>query len=214
MYPTLTQTIEINQIGDITKAPIIYGQTESEGCPQEPKPFQSIQQDQAKIEVQQDKVVKKSNFPLVHYSSDSEDEIGVEPDRKDTQNRDLGYKIPPDETKLIIDKMASYVAKNGRDFEAIVRSKGDARFEFLNEEHEYHSYYKVKIKECGGDVQTSVMKEQPKTVQNGVQSMQDGPKDVQTQQQQAKLKDKKIISKLFNFVRLFYKKKINICSSC
>jgi hypothetical protein len=26
--------------------------------------------------------------------------------------------------QLIIDKMASYVAKNGRDFEAIVRSKG------------------------------------------------------------------------------------------
>lgn len=31
---------------------------------------------------------------------------------------------PSPEMVLIIDKMASYVAKNGRDFEAIVKSKG------------------------------------------------------------------------------------------
>lgn len=33
-------------------------------------------------------------------------------------------QIPPPDTQLIIDKMASYVAKNGRDFEEVVRSKG------------------------------------------------------------------------------------------
>ena len=34
------------------------------------------------------------------------------------------FTLPPPDMQLIIDKMASYVAKNGRDFEAIVKSKG------------------------------------------------------------------------------------------
>jgi hypothetical protein len=34
------------------------------------------------------------------------------------------FTHPSPDMQLIIDKMASYVAKNGRDFEAIVRSKG------------------------------------------------------------------------------------------
>jgi hypothetical protein len=34
------------------------------------------------------------------------------------------FTRPSSDMQLIIDKMASYVAKNGRDFEAIVRSKG------------------------------------------------------------------------------------------
>lgn len=54
---------------------------------------------------------------------------------------------------MVIDKMASYVGKNGADFEAIVRSKGDPRFEFLNEKHEYHAYYKGKIEEFVGGEQ-------------------------------------------------------------
>lgn len=33
-------------------------------------------------------------------------------------------KIPPTDVQLIIDKMASYVAKNGRDFEDVVKAKG------------------------------------------------------------------------------------------
>uniref|UniRef100_A0A224Z4E5 Mrna splicing factor n=1 Tax=Rhipicephalus zambeziensis TaxID=60191 RepID=A0A224Z4E5_9ACAR len=37
--------------------------------------------------------------------------------------------------------MAVYVAKNGEDFETIVKSKGDKRFEFLLPDHEYHQYY-------------------------------------------------------------------------
>lgn len=54
---------------------------------------------------------------------------------------------------MIVDKMANYVSKNGTDFENIVKSKGDPRFEFLQENHEYHAYYKSKIKEysSGGE---------------------------------------------------------------
>lgn len=53
--------------------------------------------------------------------------------------------MPPRDVQLIIDKMASYVAKNGRDFEAIVRSKGDSRFSFLDANHAYFSYYQHKV---------------------------------------------------------------------
>lgn len=54
---------------------------------------------------------------------------------------------PPSELKVIIDKMAVYVAKNGTSFESIVRSKGggDPRFAFLDVNNEYHTYYKQKV---------------------------------------------------------------------
>lgn len=34
-------------------------------------------------------------------------------------------QIPPTDIQLIVDKMASYVAKNGRDFEDVVKAKGE-----------------------------------------------------------------------------------------
>ncbi|KAJ4445452.1 hypothetical protein ANN_07258 [Periplaneta americana] len=55
------------------------------------------------------------------------------------------FVMPPPDIQLIIDKMASYVAKNGRDFEAIVRSKGDCRFAFLDVTHPFFSYYQHKV---------------------------------------------------------------------
>ncbi|KDR07998.1 hypothetical protein L798_02448, partial [Zootermopsis nevadensis] len=55
------------------------------------------------------------------------------------------FTLPPSDMQLIIDKMASYVAKNGRDFEAIVRSKGDSRFSFLDVNHPFFLYYQHKV---------------------------------------------------------------------
>ncbi|PSN33758.1 hypothetical protein C0J52_21672 [Blattella germanica] len=55
------------------------------------------------------------------------------------------FLMPPADMQLIIDKMASYVAKNGRDFEAIVRSKGDSRFAFLDVNHPFFPYYQHKV---------------------------------------------------------------------
>ncbi|XP_037091144.1 protein suppressor of white apricot-like, partial [Pollicipes pollicipes] len=52
---------------------------------------------------------------------------------------------PPADVRLIIDKMASYVAKNGRDFEGIVMGRGDERFSFLKETHKHHAYYRQKL---------------------------------------------------------------------
>ncbi|KAK6642152.1 hypothetical protein RUM44_013875 [Polyplax serrata] len=55
--------------------------------------------------------------------------------------------VPPNEMQTIIDKMASYVAKNGRDFEAVVQMKNDPRFNFLNSTHIYNVYYQQKLKQ-------------------------------------------------------------------
>ncbi|GJQ85386.1 su(w[a]) [Trypoxylus dichotomus] len=201
IYTPVAQSVpEINQSGDITKAPIIYSQSEAERPPvypqssNSPLPNQPPKQEPSKtVTSQPDKPSNASTkpaFPLVHYGSDSEDETGTETDAKDADSSDDRCKIPPDETKLIIDKMASYVAKNGRDFEAIVKSKGDPRFEFLNEDHEYHPYYKIRIRE-GGEGEAATAKESPKSVRNGVQSPPQ--KDAQPPQP-AKPKDKKVIT--------------------
>lgn len=67
---------------------------------------------------------------------------GLEPILLPRQAILTGYAIPPPpDVQPIIDKMAVYVAKNGEDFETIVKSKGDKRFEFLLPDHEYHQYY-------------------------------------------------------------------------
>ncbi|KAH7938122.1 hypothetical protein HPB49_020415 [Dermacentor silvarum] len=67
---------------------------------------------------------------------------GLEPILLPSQAVLTGYAIPPPpDVQPIIDKMAIYVAKNGEDFETIVKSKGDKRFEFLLPDHEYHQYY-------------------------------------------------------------------------
>lgn len=43
-----------------------------------------------------------------------------------------------------MDKLANYVAKNGPDFESIIKAKNDPRFEFLNPWNTHYSYYQLK----------------------------------------------------------------------
>jgi Surp module len=54
---------------------------------------------------------------------------------------------PPDYLKNVIDKTAGYVAKNGKDFEEILRTKR-ADFEFLNVTDEFHPYYLFKVQQA------------------------------------------------------------------
>lgn len=49
---------------------------------------------------------------------------------------------PNPDLKLVIDRLASYVARNGEEFELGIKEKGDARFDFLNPWNMYHVYYK------------------------------------------------------------------------
>jgi len=53
--------------------------------------------------------------------------------------------IPPNDLQTIIDKTASYVAKNGRSFEEIVFSKDKSRFGFLKSTDKHHNYYLHKL---------------------------------------------------------------------
>ncbi|TPX70591.1 hypothetical protein SpCBS45565_g01652 [Spizellomyces sp. 'palustris'] len=59
---------------------------------------------------------------------------------------DRDISIPPPDPQAIIDKMASFVARNGPSFEAKVKEKnrGDPRFAFLLPWNEFHMYYKSK----------------------------------------------------------------------
>lgn len=52
---------------------------------------------------------------------------------------------PPSELRAIIDKTASYVLKNGKEFEDILRTKNDQRFTFLQYTDPYYKYYSFKL---------------------------------------------------------------------
>ncbi|KAJ8877728.1 hypothetical protein PR048_022183 [Dryococelus australis] len=49
--------------------------------------------------------------------------------------------------QVIIDKMAKHVAKNGKEFEELIRSRSEPQFEFLNPTHGLHSHYCEKVQE-------------------------------------------------------------------
>lgn len=46
--------------------------------------------------------------------------------------------------------MAAYVARNGDEFEEIVRAKNDPRFTFLETNNVYHTFYKKLMQEKRG----------------------------------------------------------------
>lgn len=52
---------------------------------------------------------------------------------------------PPPELRAIIEKTASYVLKNGKEFEDILRTKNDQRFTFLQYTDPYYKYYSFKL---------------------------------------------------------------------
>lgn len=52
---------------------------------------------------------------------------------------------PPPELRAIIEKTASYVLKNGKEFEDILRTKNEERFSFLLFKNPYYPYYSFKL---------------------------------------------------------------------
>jgi hypothetical protein len=57
--------------------------------------------------------------------------------------------VPPSpDMQPIIDKLATYVAKNGHDFENIIKAKNDLRFAFVHPWNENHGYYLYKKQLC------------------------------------------------------------------
>jgi splicing factor 3A subunit 1 len=60
-----------------------------------------------------------------------------------------GIIYPPPEVKIIVDKTADFVARNGKEFETRIRAheKDNPKFKFLLKENPYNAYYEMKIEE-------------------------------------------------------------------
>lgn len=204
-YGQLDATYYRENNTEITKAPILYNQQSNAVVP-EPSKVTVVQQQVAQPVVQPESAVvgqvqpsvsvpKQPLFALAQYSgSESEN------DDEEESGGAHAVVIPPAETQQIIDKMASYVTKNGSDFEAIVSSKGDPRFVFLQPTHVFHPYYKYKLKECGA--LTDNKKIENKSESNSKEEEEENtevPKEVKeeedkTEKKPVKGKEKKIIS--------------------
>uniref|UniRef100_A0A8C3AGS4 Splicing factor 3A subunit 1 n=1 Tax=Cyclopterus lumpus TaxID=8103 RepID=A0A8C3AGS4_CYCLU len=59
----------------------------------------------------------------------------------------VGIIYPPPEVRNIVDKTASFVARNGPEFEARIRQNeiNNPKFNFLNPNDPYHAYYRHKV---------------------------------------------------------------------
>lgn len=72
----------------------------------------------------------------------------TEPPPEQTTNT-IGIIYPPPEVRNIVDKTASFVARNGPEFENRIRQNelGNPKFNFLSAGDPYHAYYQQKVKD-------------------------------------------------------------------
>ncbi|XP_075230560.1 splicing factor 3a subunit 1 isoform X2 [Lycorma delicatula] len=72
-----------------------------------------------------------------------------EPPAPPTTQPVVGIIYPPPEVRNIVDKTASFVARNGPEFESRIRQNelGNPKFNFLSFGDPYHAYYQHKVKE-------------------------------------------------------------------
>ncbi|KAM9743970.1 splicing factor 3A subunit 1 isoform 2-T4 [Menidia menidia] len=96
----------------------------------------------------------------------------------------VGIIYPPPEVRNIVDKTASFVARNGPEFEARIRQNeiNNPKFNFLNPNDPYHAYYRHKVnefKEGKGQEPSAAV---PKVMQQqAMQQSQQLPQKVQSQ---------------------------------
>lgn len=57
--------------------------------------------------------------------------------------------LPPSDIRVIIEKLAAYVVKNGKSFEdkILEKERHNARFSFLFPHDPYHPYYEKRLEE-------------------------------------------------------------------
>ncbi|XP_043660862.1 protein suppressor of white apricot isoform X1 [Drosophila teissieri] len=94
-----------------------------------------------------------------NYSSESEEEDDqVQPEKEAEKKPEpvLTFPVPEESLRHIIDKTATYVIKNGRQFEETLRTKSVERFSFLLPANEYYPYYLYKVT---GDVDAASKEE-------------------------------------------------------
>lgn len=123
-------------ISKITKAPI----SELERKLEEEEKRKQIVTTTTTINSDSSKIIGGSLSLVASYNSDSET------DHDEDEIEEYKGPIPPSEIQIVIDKTATYVAKNGPEFEQKLIFKQDPRFQFLHENNEYNLYYKMKVK--------------------------------------------------------------------
>jgi splicing factor 3A subunit 1 len=81
----------------------------------------------------------------VEISKNADDAVAAAPVAKSV----IGIIYPPPEVRNIVDKTASFVARNGQEFEARIRHNelNNPKFNFLAPNDPYHAYYRHKVKE-------------------------------------------------------------------
>lgn len=68
----------------------------------------------------------------------------------ETQTHTVGVIIPPPDVRVIVDKTAQFVGKNGPEFEQriLASEKNNVKFNFLTPGDPYHAYYREKVDEA------------------------------------------------------------------
>uniref|UniRef100_A0A3P8VDR3 Splicing factor 3a subunit 1 n=1 Tax=Cynoglossus semilaevis TaxID=244447 RepID=A0A3P8VDR3_CYNSE len=91
----------------------------------------------------------------------------------------VGIIYPPPEVRNIVDKTASFVARNGPEFEARIRQNeiNNPKFNFLNPNDPYHAYYRHKVNEF----KEGKAQEPSAAVPKVMQQFQQLPQKVQSQ---------------------------------
>lgn len=129
---------------------------------------------------------KEQKFSLVHYSSDSDDQLDEDESQTDEKST---FIIPPKDVALIVDKMATYVSKNGPSFEQSVKEKGDPRFDFLHDSHKYNKYYQYKVNEFRSKSSNISQSQstQPKPIPPSVEVIKKEPEKEKPKQKESKV---------------------------
>ncbi|XP_019717341.1 splicing factor 3A subunit 1 isoform X2 [Hippocampus comes] len=92
----------------------------------------------------------------------------------------VGIIYPPPEVRNIVDKTASFVARNGPEFEARIRQNeiNNPKFNFLNPNDPYHAYYRHKVTEFKEGKALEPSAAVPKVMQQTMQQTQQLPQKV------------------------------------
>lgn len=83
---------------------------------------------------------------------------------KDESDGSIGIIYPPPDVRAIVDKTATFVARNGKHFEAKIMSRGmtNLKFGFLRLDDPYRAYYDHKVKSIREDLEKKKNEEEEK----------------------------------------------------
>ncbi|KAF2366726.1 Suppressor of white apricot N-terminal domain [Trinorchestia longiramus] len=89
---------------------------------------------------------KKTLSPKESFSSKKKNNDTARPEKKNYENAENfdDIKWPTPREQMVIDKIACYIVKNGAKFEQAIKARGDARFHFLKNGHEFNAYFELK----------------------------------------------------------------------